>query len=391
MLLSDLENLVRLDLFDPVGSNQRWSQSDIERAIDKAVERYSEYYPNIAYADMPTEPFQRTYPYPPSWNVSYPVLWIERVLYPLQVYGSTFAAPGSAITATAAVGSGLSVGSYQYAVTFLAPDGETTLSPLTNVTTSSGNQKVNLSSIPLASTQALQPGGSTGSNRVIGRTLYRTTAGGTTLALLATLSDNVMTTYVDTLPDSALTGLSQPPLVNTSGTMCWPPRECFFSEFSNMFDSTVALASGGNLGKLGAVGGSAGLTGSQQPSLTLHLSANELPQDTSQLLRVFYATKQQLDATGSTIPEVHRDIVVLGATAFAMEAYQVPTNDNFDFQDGALHDRIDDTRIPASWAAAARNRMDQFLTRLQEIKLQRDYASGARVHWGEVARAWRYI
>lgn len=391
MLLSDLENLVRLDLFDPAGSNQRWSQSDIDRAIDKAVERYSEYYPNIAYADLPTEPFQRTYPYPPSWNSSYPILWIERVLYPLQVYGSTFAAPGSGMLASTVVGTGLNVGSYQYAVTFLTQGGETTPSPLTTVTTSSGSQKVNLSAIPLGPTQALLAGSATVSNSVIGRALYRTTAGGTTLALLATLSDNATTTYSDTLPDSSLAGLPQPPPVNTSGTMCWPPRECFFSEFSNMFDAAVALAAGGNLGSRGAVGGSAGLTGSQQPSLTLHLSAGELPRDTSLLLRVFYATRQQLDASGSTIPEVHRDIVVLGATAFAMEAYQVPTNDNFDFQDGALHDRIDDTRIPSSWAAAARNRMDQFLTRLQEIKLQRDYASASRVHWGEIAHSWRHI
>ena len=389
MLLSDLENLVRLDLFDPVGGNQRWSQSDIDRAIDKAVERYSEYYPNIAYADMPTEPLQRTYPYPPSWNSSYPILWIERVLYPLQVYGSVFAAPGSGMSASAAAGTGLNVGSYQYAVTFLTQGGETTPAPLTTVTTSSGNQKVNLSAIPLGPTQA--PGSATVSNSVIGRALYRTAVGGTTLALLATLSDNVTTTYLDMLPDSSLAGLPQPPPVNTSGVMCWPPHECFFSEFSNMFASEAALAAGGNLGSRGAVGGSVGLTGSQQPSLTLHLSTGELPRDTSLLMRVFYATKQQLDGSGSTIPEVHRDIVVLGATAFAMEAYQVPTNDNFDFQDGVLHDRIDDTRIPNSWAAAARNRMDQFLTRLQEIKLQRDYASASRVHWGGIAHSWRLV
>jgi hypothetical protein len=387
MLLSDLENLVRLDLFDPAGSSQRWSQSDIDRALDKAVDRYSEYYPNIAYADMPTEPFQRTYPYPPSWNVSYPILWIERVLYPLQVYGSAFTPPGGGMTAATVAGAGLNVGSYQYAVTFLSQGGETTPSPLTTITTSSGNQKVNLSAIPLGPTAASP----SAVNSVIGRALYRTAVGGTTLSLLATLSDNTTSSYSDTLPDSSLVGLPQPPSVNTSGAMCWPPRERFFSEFSNMFDSAVALAAGGNLGKLGAVGGSAGSTGSQQPSLTLHLATAELPRDTSLLLRVFYATKQQLDASGSTIPEVHRDIVVLGATAFAMEAYQVPTNDNFDFQDGALHDRLDDTRIPISWAAAARNRMDQFLLRLQEIKLQRDYASASRVHWGEIAHSWRHI
>src|ERR1700682_1991927 len=109
-LLSDIENAVRQDLFDPAGSSQRWATSDIDRAIDKAVFRYSEYYPNVVYSDMSSQPFQRTYPYPTpaSWNASYPVLWIERILYPLQVYGSYFAPPTSA--PTTALVSGVSLG-----------------------------------------------------------------------------------------------------------------------------------------------------------------------------------------------------------------------------------------------------------------------------------------
>jgi hypothetical protein len=355
MLLSDLENLVRLDLFDPAGSSPRWSQSDIDRAIDKAVDRYSEYYPNIAYTDMATQPFQRSYPYPPSWNIGYPVLWLERILYPLQEYGSAFAAPSGGMVAAIASGSGLSVGSYQYAVTFLSQGGETTPSPLTTVTTSSGNQKVNLTSIPVGPAFI---GSSATTNTVIGRALYRTTAGSTTLSLLATLSDTVTTSYSDTLPDSSLAGQSQPPAVNTSGVMYWPPRERFFSEFS------------------------------RPPSFTLQLHSSELPRDNTLLMRVFYATKHQLDSFGSSIPEVHRDVIVLGAAAYAMEAYQVPTNDNFNFQDGVVHDHFDDTRIPISWAAAARNRMEQFLARLQEIKLQRDCASTSRVNWGEISHSW---
>src|SRR6266700_1463466 len=139
MLLSDVETAVRLDLFDPAGANQRWATSDIDRAIDKAVDRYTEYYPNIAWADMASEAYQRTYPYPTSWNANYPVLWIERVLYPLQVYGSQFAAPLSAPTATAVSGSGLSSGVYQYVVTYLSQGGETTAGPMVSVTTSGGN------------------------------------------------------------------------------------------------------------------------------------------------------------------------------------------------------------------------------------------------------------
>src|SRR5918911_1899507 len=135
MILSDIENACRLDLFDPAGANQRWATSDLDRAIDKAVDRYTEYYPNIAWVDMAMQPYQRTYPYPTSWNPSYPVLWIERVLYPLQVYGSYFTPPAQGCTAAIASGSGLGIGAYKYAVTFLSQGGETTPSPVTSVTT----------------------------------------------------------------------------------------------------------------------------------------------------------------------------------------------------------------------------------------------------------------
>jgi len=66
----------------------------------------------------------------------------------------------------------------------------------------------------------------------------------------------------------------------------------------------------------------------------------------------------------------------------------VPTNDNFDFQDGALRDRIDDTKIPQAWMAAAHAKMTQFEARLQEIKQQRDFATSSRAHWGDIAARW---
>lgn len=387
MLLTDIETAVRQDLFDPLGSStQRWATSDVDRAIDKAVDQYSNYYPNIAYADMAAQPYQRTYPYPVSWNPAYPVWWLERILYPLQAYGSAFAPPTAGMSATAISGSGLNAGSYQYAVTFLTQGGETTPSPVTSVTTTTGNQKVTLASIPLGSNLTTVPG--TATNSVIGRNLYRTLVGASTLYLLATLQDNITTSYNDSASDASLSGKLSPPTVNTSGVMLWPPFEREFSEYSNLFDSTTALAAGGNLGSQGSIGMGQNVTGTAAPSFTLKLSSAELPKDSTLTMRIFYATKHQLDANSSTIPEVHRDIIVLGACAYAMEAYQVPTNDNFDFQDGALRDRIDDTKIPQAWLAATRAKMQQFEARLQEIKQQRDFAYGARVHWGDVPVRW---
>ena len=92
------------------------------------------------------------------------------------------------------------------------------------------------------------------------------------------------------------------------------------AEYSNLFDITTALATGGNMGAQGTIGVGLSPTGTLTPSFTLKLSGAELPQDTSQVIRVFYATKHQLDANASTIPEVHRDIIALGACAYAMEA-----------------------------------------------------------------------
>jgi hypothetical protein len=393
VILSDVISYVRQDLFDPSGgASQRWADSDISRAIDKAVDRYSQYYPNLVYADMSTQPYQRTYPYPTTWDAAYPVWWIERILYPLQAYGSQFAPPSAGMGATASTGSGMGLGSYQYAVTFLSQSGETTPSPLAAVTTSSGKQQVALSSIPIGPTASVVAGIAGGAtNVVIGRNLYRTLVGGSTLYLLATLPDNTTTSYNDVSSDSALTNRPHLPTVNTSGVMLWPPYERDFAEYSNLFDSTSALAAGGNLGTQGAVGVGQSPTGTSTPSFTLKLSSAQLPQDNTQAMRVFYATKHQLDTSGSTIPEVHRDILVIGATAYAMEAYQTPTNDNFDFQDGAMHDRIDDTKIPLAWLAATQAKMTQFEARLQEVRRQRDFAYGARAHWGDVPLRWERL
>ncbi len=391
MLLSDIETMTRQDLFDTTAT--RWSNSDIDRAIDKAVDRYSQYYPNIVFTDMSTQPYQRTYPYPTSWNSAYPVLWIEKVLYPLQIYGTRYAAPTTAPSVTATTGSGLNSGSYQYLVTFLTQGGETTAGPIVSVTTGGSNLAVALSNIPLAPSLPTQPPTQAGmvTNTVIGRAIYRTLANGSTFYYLASIADNTTTTFTDTASDSSLSGLPQPPSVNSSGVMVWPPCSCDFSEYSNMYDSSSALASGGNMGLAGAVGDGHGPTGTQTPSFTVLLSNTGLPQDNTLLMRVFYATKQQLDASGSTIPEVHHDVIVLGASAYALAAYQIPTNDNFDFQDGGLRDRIDDTHIPSAWLQVAQDRLQQFEARLLEIKQQRDFASSARVHWGDIPAHWPWL
>src|SRR5450755_3296392 len=262
VLLSDIETAVRLDLFDPAGGSQRWATTDIDRGIDKAVDRYTEYYPNVVFADMATEAYQRTYPYPTTWNASYPVLWIERILYPLQSYGSQFTIPSAAPSAAKTSGAGLSIGTYKYGITFLSQGGETPISPLVSVTTSSGSQQVNLSAIPIGPALPATPGAAT--NTVIGRNIYRSQVGGSTLTLLITVADNVTTIYSDTASDASIVSTPAAPTVNTSGVMLWPTFERDFAEYSNLYDSSYALAAGGNLGNMGAVGSGVGPTGTQE-------------------------------------------------------------------------------------------------------------------------------
>lgn len=376
-VLSTIETDVRDDLFDTGAT--RWANSDIDRAIDKAVDRYTQYYPNINWTDMATEQFQRTYPYPVPANPSYPVMWLERVIMPLQVYGSFFAPPAAGPSLAQGAAGNVN-GVVQYLVTFISQGGETTAGPATSINVA--NKQVALSNIPIGPSQVQVPAIAT--NQVNGRNIYRTQAGGSTFFLLATIQDNVTTTYTDNALDSSIAAQPSPPSVNTSGVMYWPPIERDFAEYSNLWDSDYALAAGGNMGVQGAVGTTPSMIGAVQQAFTLKIGTAELPKDNTMVMRVFYATKHQLDANGTTIPEIHRDIIVLGACAYAMEAYQVPTNDNFDFQDGALRDKVDDTKIPASWLAAAKNKMTQFEARLQEIKNQRDFASAARAHWGDI-------
>lgn len=122
-------------------------------------------------------------------------------------------APASAGSATNATGSELGIGTYKYAMTFvtgvaksdgtLFVTGETTAGPEWTALTSSGFQRVSLTSLP--------NGGAT----VIGKRIYRTAVNGTQKMLVATLSAT-QPSYVDTLPDANLG--ANVPTTNTTGT-----------------------------------------------------------------------------------------------------------------------------------------------------------------------------
>jgi hypothetical protein len=98
------------------------------------------------------------------------------------------AAPSGALTS----GTALGIGAYKYAVTFVDAYGESLPGSQFSITTTSGNQNINLSAIP------------TGPAVTTKRNIYRTTVGGTQLKLVGTLNDNTTTTFSDNKADGSL-------------------------------------------------------------------------------------------------------------------------------------------------------------------------------------------
>jgi hypothetical protein len=133
------------------------------------------------------------------WNDYYNLLTGVMVDQPITIKNNTniqasYGTPPACV-ATPQAGSGLGVGTYTYAVTFVWADevGQTVLGNYTAATTTTGSQEVALSAIP------------TGPTGTHSRQLWRTVVNGATFYLLGTISDNVTTTWTDTLPDSTLT------------------------------------------------------------------------------------------------------------------------------------------------------------------------------------------
>ena len=121
------------------------------------------------------------------------------------------ALPGVALTAGApTAGGSMTNGTHSYKVTFLTSAGESGLGPVSNqINSASTNQTSALSAIPIG------PAGT------IGRRVYRTVAGDTgNYLLLTTISDNVTTTFSDTLADGSL-GTAAP-----TGTSAYYETEC---------------------------------------------------------------------------------------------------------------------------------------------------------------------
>ncbi|MBI3909681.1 MAG: hypothetical protein HY320_01950 [Armatimonadetes bacterium] len=119
--------------------------------------------------------------------------------------------PGACTAALAGAGAGnLSAGAYTYKVTYVTAAGETTGGTTSNSVTvvdPGTNGQISLTGIPTSTIAD-----------VTARKLYRTTAGGSTYKLLATLNDNTTTTYTDNIADGSL-GATVPTSNTTAGAI----------------------------------------------------------------------------------------------------------------------------------------------------------------------------
>ena len=108
--------------------------------------------------------------------------------------------PSAPTLALVTIGTGLITdGAHYYKVTFVTADGESIASSASSlVTTNATHNKVTVT-IPLGL-----------SSDVTSRKIYRTAAGGSSYLLLATISDNTTTTYLDDIADASLNATTAP-------------------------------------------------------------------------------------------------------------------------------------------------------------------------------------
>jgi hypothetical protein len=340
--IADALSRLRQDIFDAAGPSPRWQDTDLTRAIDRAIDRYSFISPFIQTALIPAVGGSRLYALPASAAVFGPSWWLEAVEYPTGFYPRRYVPyqeipqPGlgvpSAPVATGPSG-GPIAGAYRYRVTFVGIAGETLPSPPSN--------SVNGIGFGVALALPLGPAPYTRA-----RNLYRTPANGAdgTQLLVATIADNTSTTYVDQATDGAL-GAPMPQADSTAGAAI----------------------------------------------VELRITDMQLPDPTNPgTLQAMYGCKHVWATNGTSLPEQHHDIVLLGAAAYACLAYTVPTNDLFEYQDGELRDKVSETKTPEHWQAMGKLLLATFESRLEEVKRQRDAQYADVAQWGSVSARWQW-
>lgn len=150
--------------------------------------------------------------------------------------------PATGPAGAAAAGAGLEIGTYRYRVSFVLDGKETLLgkASTSTITTTAGNQKINVTSIPTYS----------GPRVCTARKLYRSKVGGSLYLpyyYVATIGDNVTTTYADTTPDASLTAVGDTTSYSIAlgyGAKIWAAHQMVIGGDSGGYIDDVYLGNG---------------------------------------------------------------------------------------------------------------------------------------------------
>jgi hypothetical protein len=337
-----LTNL-RTDLSDP--TPVRWQDTDLNRAIDRANERFSHALPLLRSTQQNVYNGGAIYAYPAGAyyidKIEYPVgNWPRSLRSFLSRRSPTILPPqtvditGIAIAAGLAGSGSIPSGNHQWTVTFTSPgSGETTKGISSASVLMAANGSATLTGIPI------------GPKGTSGRNIYRATDS-ITFKLAGSIADNITGTFVDTISDVALG--AAPPASNSTGDI-------------DVFE--------------------------------MQLPPELWPSDITKIIEITYAAKHTLDTTGTTIPERHWDALYLGSIAFAMHAYLPQVNDNFMYADGHLRDRVDDTKSTEAWHEQCFRAMADFEKRLTVIREEANQSiqSSQMTQWGDVPLRWQRL
>ncbi|MGH2365975.1 MAG: hypothetical protein ACRDHX_15160 [Chloroflexota bacterium] len=344
MTLVDMELAVRQDLNDLDSTQYRWPTTVLDRCIGRAVREYSFVWPRIQGLVMPCLTGVRAYPLPVA---------------------SSLVAPAAPVLSLAAGSGWLPAGELFARVAAATLNGESAPSPEVALTLLMGDAAVlvNVPAVPGASRYNIYAGAAAGGEYWNGQC----TAAGAGAYTISSLAPAANSQPGQPSPASSnLPLLLSEPAASIDGWWVesvefpvglWPPRFVPFEEQGGLF--------------------------------VLNVDVERVPgAEPGTVMNVLYAGSQQLDAAGSSLPDQDWDVVALGAYGYACLQYGLPTADNFDFQDGELRDKVDDSMVPRMWRQFGQDALTTFRARLEEIRHRRDFAAAAVAQWGDVPRRW---
>jgi len=359
LVLNDFLADLRIDLSDTITppAVPRWSDADLTRALDRSLNRYSQVSPNLQAVQLDANPQINQYPIPPgAW-------YVDAVEYPFGLFPKVYCpfvqkktprianpaagggAPSGSLTLAATSGGNVppSLASFsptQYTYTWLTAGGGETLPP-------PSPYPAVVVAVP---STVIVSGVPTGPYGTVARNIYRSrvTGGpsapsGGGLALAGSIPDNTSSSFTDTVPDSLL------------------------------------------LGPLPIVNSTAG-----QDIIELAIDPSVYPQDSTTMLELLYAAHHTLDVSGTSVPERHWPVLFQGAQAYAVQSYIQHVADNFEWVDGHLRDRVDDTKSAIIWQKQSYQLMLRYDQSIKRVKEESNAFISSRMQWGDTPLRWNW-